>query len=734
MTSYLIKRNEIAEIRTRKTKEEILTEKLSRLVHLQGSDAGFFLLATHSFIESTLRDRFQLYGDDYRFPDLLYKFRMEIVNNAKGFIRELKVLGELSKKQIIANEVRHRFGSIDQEEAVAATYRLLMFCQLAGIDNYKELPVLEESLKIWEDRKCNWERMKELSFIGLQLSQSQKRNKEILDEVDELKSNQIQADHVHNQIESLNNQLEQEKSIKVKKDSRIKELRQKKHDLECEKKKKDTRIIELEDAKVYLQNLSRLSNYTRTRFDYEQNITRLTKEQQRVLDIISLKDDFLIKGGAGTGKTLVLIKALEIALSLKGTELDFDGESVEIKLLTYNKTLAKYDKYLAMVMDHEDEARMISTVDKFLYDKMRTINENYRIVYNSYAEKLASEYNTTSFFSNQEVVNEIEGYLFANNITRQEYIDQLIPRKGLKKPLNLNQREEIWDIRATFIEDMVATESFTKNYSRAVILEYIKNNPEDSSFKSLDFVFIDEVQDLSAVDIQVLKACSKRAVIMAGDADQSIYQPSFTFARAGVDIRGTTRILRTNFRNTMEIHGLAESYREKSDKIDLDTQPEAFRTGPVPELYAGVDKQELLSMIVKRVKLFTQDLNYDPENICILVPTSDDVGLMQEVLTGAGYDSYDLRKDDFSFDEENIIRISTLHSSKGLDFPIVLLFLYRLPFTGNIFDDESRGKMKRNLIYVSLTRAMDHVNVFVLDGESKVEIRDLIEVFDETTG
>ncbi len=80
------------------------------------------------------------------------------------------------------------------------------------------------------------------------------------------------------------------------------------------------------------------------------------------------------------------------------------------------------------------------------------------------------------------------------------------------------------------------------------------------------------------------------------------------------------------------------------------------------------------------------------------------------------------------------IRISTLHSSKGLDFSIVLLLLHRSPFTGRIFDNDTLEKMKRNLIYVSLTRAMDHVNVFVLDGESKVEIGDLVEVFDETTG
>lgn len=411
-------------------------------------------------------------------------------------------------------------------------------------------------------------------------------------------------------------------------------------------------------------NYGRRSSYTRTRYNYEQNITRLTREQQRVLDNISLHTDFLIKGGAGTGKTLVLIKSLEKAMALQESELDFSENKLGIKLLTYNKTLAKYDKYIACVLDHSDEAEMISTADKFLYDSLRLIDRAYNINYdNNYIRELVSEFNSTDFIDDQAVANEIEGYLFANDITREEYLDQKILRKGLKRPLNQTQRETVWSIRDSVIKRMEGSGGFTKNYSRKVILNYLDNNPDDNVIRNLNFTFIDEVQDLTA--------------------------------------------------------------------IDMDTQPEAFRSGPIPELYRGAHKDELFSMIVKRVNLFIRDLNYDPENICILVPSNKDVGAVQEIIEAAGYNGSDLRENTFSFEDKDVIRISTLHSSKGLDFPIVLLLLHRSPYTGKIFDNESLEKMKRNLIYVSLTRAMDHVNVFVLDGESKVEIRDLVEVFDE---
>ncbi len=74
-----------------------------------------------------------------------------------------------------------------------------------------------------------------------------------------------------------------------------------------------------------------------------------------------------------------------------------------------------------------------------------------------------------------------------------------------------------------------------------------------------------------------------------------------------------------------------------------------------------------------------------------------------------------------------------MHSSKGLDFPVVLLLLDKLPRTAELNDPDAAGKMRRNLIYVSMTRAMDHLNIFTLDGENRPEIRDLTGLFEDST-
>jgi predicted nucleic acid-binding Zn-ribbon protein len=699
---------------------EFERKRLSRLVKLQGSDAGFFLLATHSYIESWLRQKYHQWESDQSFNDLIFKFKIDLIENSKSFPKELSVLQVLRTREKTSTAVLHHFIDIDSEEAAAASYRLIQFCSLAGIEFEEQLEKLRDHLSIWSSQKQPIEGTEELTVLRKKLSDSLRHNKKILEEIDQLKTLQLEAEHYSSRIKFLESEIE---LLKNKKDNiSFDELNIEKQNTEQKKKKAEKNILNLDSASEYLGSLSRISSYTRTRFDFERDITKLTPEQQKVLDSINLTDDFLVKGGAGTGKTLVLIKALEKALSLDEAELSFVDDKTSVRLLTFNRTLAKYDKYLAEVLEQEKDAEVISTVDKFLYDKLRLIDESYRIIYkDGYAVELAGQFNTTDFHDDVQLAHEIEDIIFAGDLSEKEYI-------GVKTA-SCGEREEIWKIRGSVIQKMKDYSSFTKNYSRKLILEYIENNPDNSSLKDIDFIFIDEVQDLAAVDLKTVKACANRAVIMAGDADQSIYQSGFTFARGGIDIRGTTKILRTNFRNTVEIHKLAESYRLKSGRADTDSMPEAFRTGPPPEMYQGVDKNELTAMMMQRVRIFIEDLSYDPENICILVPSGKDIEPLKTQLKEQGFDSHDLRNEDFSFKTRNIVRISTMHSSKGLDFPIVLMFLHKLPRTSSSQDWAAREKMTRNLIYVSMTRAMDHLNVFTIEGETEKEIKDLLLTF-----
>ena len=74
-----------------------------------------------------------------------------------------------------------------------------------------------------------------------------------------------------------------------------------------------------------------------------------------------------------------------------------------------------------------------------------------------------------------------------------------------------------------------------------------------------------------------------------------------------------------------------------------------------------------------------------------------------------------------------MLRLSTLHSSKGMDFPVVLLYLPSLP-AGAEYDEKASESLARNLIYVAMTRAMDNLNVFVMEDAKERAVTELLAI------
>ena len=130
--------------------------------------------------------------------------------------------------------------------------------------------------------------------------------------------------------------------------------------------------------------------------------------------------------------------------------------------------------------------------------------------------------------------------------------------------------------------------------------------------------------------------------------------------------------------------------------------------------------------------MFIDSLGYDPENITILAPTKTDLATIGDSLGHAGYRYANIRDEEFSFKEAATIRLSTLHSSKGLDFAVVLLYLPALPPRVD-YEDRAAEVQVRNLLYVAMTRAMDNLNVFTLEGahegQQEEPLQDLVRVF-----
>jgi hypothetical protein len=228
-------------------------------------------------------------------------------------------------------------------------------------------------------------------------------------------------------------------------------------------------------------------------------------------------------------------------------------------------------------------------------------------------------------------------------------------------------------------------------------------------------LLIDEAHDLAddwiAAAVKMVDPATKSLLVLYDDA-QSIYQKKrrkLSFAKLGVEARGRTEILKINYRNTREVLSLAldcaRSILEARELTDGDDVPlvlpdSAGRSGPVPVFRRYDNVQSELRGVLQNV----QDLRTEGRRLSDIVVIARQwwpLEKSQEVLAGAGISAV-LTKDARNRDEasEDAVTLTTLHSSKGLEFPAVLLIAV------NLLDArEEQYAEEVRLLYVGMTRA-----------------------------
>ena len=479
--------------------------------------------------------------------------------------------------------------------------------------------------------------------------------------------------------------------------------------------------------------LEQVTFYTKTRHDYEQSIITLSQEQSDVLNQINVNKDFLIKGAAGTGKSLVLIKTLEKAVNeLKG-QLDFDDDAAAtdrnaFRLLTYTKSLVKYNQYVTKLLKTEVSEKSITTADSFIASLLKLYFPGKGFGYN-YSDYPASVFDNSDF-GGAALFTEAEKFIWANCISRAQYVDDVCEREGMKFPLKKVDREKMWNALEAAEEKLEGLNIWPRNFAAKKIAERLEAGGAGAGASAgaggsevasvmVEYSFVDEAQDLPPVILSVIKKSTKRAVFLAGDSDQTIYTKGFNWNRSGIDVQGRTKILKTNFRNTSQIHEYAEKYRSSFTHKDSTTMPDAFRPGPPVEHIVAKNNEDAKNQIVEQVKLLMNALNYAEENICIIANTKEKLKALQELLDKKlGLES-NIVEDYFDFEGTGGIRLCTMQNCKGLDFPVVL-FLADHRIRGadekSAYDEETFMMQQFNMVYVTLTRAMEMLYIYTIQG------------------
>lgn len=641
--------------------------------------------------------------------------------------REYQLFRDIQNNQKNTNQVRHHFKNLSVEEANSAAFLLSQFATIFNLPNLTQINQLAANLKIWDSRKSPVETAKELEKANQELKRLSSSNADMAQKVEELESKKKELELISAKLRTLQLDYEQQITKNKQNKDRIDKLRREKNEIEQANRKTQkelqAQIEKLTDAEKYIDNLSRMTSYTRTRYDYEQSLVHLTRQQQSIVNQVRFSRDFLVKGSAGTGKSLVLLKTLEKLIQQNKQSL-FDGEK-SIKLITFTHSLEKYNKYVATLLNIENplEEEIIGTSESYVNKILKEAFPSIKLTYT--LPKILDVENDNPL--GQDIWTELDKFILPKCVTQKEYCEEKIRRIGMKKALNAGKRKAIWEAVETIFTEWNKLEEQPVQYAIYKLVQKIENGeytiPEELK---TDYLFVDEAQDLSAATLRLIRTTVRESMILAGDNDQSIFQPGFTWNRAGIDINGHSKILNINFRSTNQINEVAEKYRATIKGADKENMPETFRLGPPVELHENRNQDDSFAQMISTVKMCINSLNYEPENICLIASRKSLLEqLREELKTQLDFESAFVNEPDFDFSKSGIIRLATTQSCKGLDFPVVLFYLDHRAHFVDVFDETTADKMNRNMIYTAITRSIEMLHVFTLSDSTAAPINDL---------
>jgi superfamily I DNA/RNA helicase len=206
----------------------------------------------------------------------------------------------------------------------------------------------------------------------------------------------------------------------------------------------------------------------------------------------------------------------------------------------------------------------------------------------------------------------------------------------------------------------------------------------------------------------------------AVDLGQRIVQQPFSWTQVGVDIRGSSRTLRINYRTSHQIRSQADQ-RLDPESRDVDGNVQDRRgaisvfNGPEPDIRecedSGSETEQVAAWIEQR-----RSEGLTPREFGIFVRSEAEITRAEAALQLAELPYERLRLSAIRLGSK--ATLSTMHLAKGLEFRAVIVMACDEDIIPNaerikaITDDSDLDEVvvtERHLLYVACTRARDHL-------------------------
>lgn len=292
----------------------------------------------------------------------------------------------------------------------------------------------------------------------------------------------------------------------------------------------------------------------------------------------------------------------------------------------------------------------------------------------------------------QGIADKVSVYYF------HEWCTKLVEQYQLKRPKSqsLNYLDELVQI----VNEAIAQGQITRGLYGAIIID------EGHDFQPSWLKLISSLTDPD-----------KDYLLLLYDDAQSIYsntsQLKFSLSSVGIQARGRTTVLKLNYRNTEEVFQLAGKFattylqpsQSDEDHIPVLEAKSAGRHGIKPELRQFASFEIEVQKIVSWLKQWHEQQHMAWAEMCILYRHHEQGCDLYEAIQSASIPCQWLgsKQAKKQFNPKHAsVKLMTIHSSKGLEFPLVVM-----AGLGFIPKANVEPEVEAKLLYVGMTRSTE---------------------------
>ncbi len=265
--------------------------------------------------------------------------------------------------------------------------------------------------------------------------------------------------------------------------------------------------------------------------------------------IYSLPVPMIIIGTAGSGKTLLLLEKMK----------RFRGK---VLYITQSAYLANHSQNLYFSHKFIEKKQSVSFLSYQDFLDSIAVQAGKAMGFSDFKVWFVKHQNSTPVQDIQALYEEFQGVITGFNVekaylSREEYL-----ALGVKESIFIDShRNNVYDLFVRYLTYLQQHDRYNYNLVSFDYLTLRKKSNDYSYDYSYDYIVVDEVQDLSPIQLHLILSCLSHAshFLLCGDSNQIVYPNFFSWTRIkslffqeGTFNAGSlTQILNTNYRNSI---------------------------------------------------------------------------------------------------------------------------------------------------------------------------------------